>query len=217
MATVTVSHVEFVLAEMRSKYEQGRGQLALLQAQAEEAEQQLAAVQSDLDTWRQVQVLFARVSEYAREQLKSRIEQLVTAALQAVTGNESVSFHIELGERGGQPTADWQVVSCYGDEIIANSPEDARGGGITDIISLALRLALLELVRPKPAGPVILDEPGKHLWVHYTPHLAAFLQEYARKTGRQVLMVTHCDALADAADKSYHVTQTDGESEVQVQ
>jgi len=49
----------------------------------------------------------------------------------------------------------------------------------------------------------------------YLPNVAEFLKQYAAKTGRQVLMVTHAEPLADVADVSYRVSQAgDGVSEV---
>lgn len=206
--------IEFRLAELKSKYEQGRGRLALLHDQKSEREDALKALRADVRTWGLVQVLLAKASEFARAQLKTRIEETVTAALRAVISDD-LSFRIILGDRANQPAAEWEVVSCYGDAQIANSPEDARGGGIVDVVSLALRLALMELARPKPGGPLILDEPGKMISAEYAPNLARFLQEYARRTGRQVLMVTHNDALAEVADRSYRVSMgADGTSEV---
>ena len=205
--------IEFRLAELRSKYEQGRGQLVLLYSQKEEQEKALQALKADVRTWGLVQILLAKASEYARMQLKQRIEQTVTAALQAII-SEDLSFRIILGDRANQPTAEWEVVSRCGDTEIANSPEDARGGGIVDVVSIALRLALMELTRPKVDGPLILDEPGKMISAEYAPNLAAFLKQYAQQTGRQVLMVTHNETLAEVADRSYRVRMIDGVSRV---
>ncbi len=211
----TVPTIEFRLSEMRSHYEQGRGQLELLQRQHAEKKEALTHAHHDLEVWRQVQLLFSRVSEFAREQLKARIEETVTAALQAVFMDDSLRFQVVIRSSNSQPAADWEVVSRYGDTEIANSPEDARGGGIVDVVSIALRLAMLELSRPKPGGPVILDEPGKHVSAEYAPNLAYFLRQYAERTGRQIIMVTHNAALAEVADKAFHVTKTaEGTSEV---
>ena len=177
--------------------------------------------------WRDVQTLLSKASEFARQQLKQRIEQTVTAALAAIFADSTMRFEIEMKDIGGKPAADWRVVSCYeipakaGDEdvkisayTVVASPEDAKGGGVTDVVSLALRLALLELSRPRVEGPVLLDEPGKMISKEYLPNVAEFLKQYAAKTGRQIFMVTHHDVLADVADVGYKVTQENGVSEV---
>lgn len=201
------------LTNMRSHYNNALGQKQLLELQLQDNQNNLGQTRQNLATWEQVQVLFTKVSEYAREQLKTRIEETVTAALTAVFG-EGYTFRINMRQLGNQPAAEWQVVSQYGDEEVAASPEDARGGGITDVVSLALRLAMLEILKPRPEGPVLFDEPAKMVSAEYAGNLAYFLKQYAEKTGRQVVMVTHNPQLAEVADKSYLVTQKDGVSEV---
>lgn len=204
---------------LRSYVDQLTGREQALQAELAQAQEQASSARADIETWQKVQVLFGQVSEFAREQLKTRVEQTVTAALQAVFEDTRLEFKIELKTQAGKPAAEWQVVSQYNQAdgtkaTVAANPEDARGGGITDVVSLALRLALLELARPKPEGPVLLDEPGKMISQEYIPNLAAFLKQYAQRTRRQIVLVTHHEALADVADVAYRVEQRDGISEV---
>jgi DNA repair exonuclease SbcCD ATPase subunit len=219
MITTTLSHIEFSLSDLRSRYNQALGQKEMLERQKSEKQEALIQAKKDIELWQQVQVLFGKVSEFARAQLKARIEETVTAALQAVFERDDMAFEIEMRTVNNQPAANWQVVSYYGagEDIstVSGSPEDARGGGISDVVSLALRLALLELARPKPRGPVLLDEVGKHVSKEYAPNVAQFLKQYAQKTGRQILLITHQSDLADVADVSYRVSQENGVSEVQ--
>lgn len=212
MIAVYESH----LSKMQSAYNSGVGARDLLQQQLADKQAALTEAQADIAVWEQCQVLFAKTSEFARQQITSHIEQVVTAALVAVFG-EGLSFRIVIGDRGGQPTAEWQVVSQYGDVEVSANPEDARGGGITDIVSLALRLAMLELINPRVEGPVLFDEPAKMVSKEYAGNLAYFLKQYAEKAGRQVVIITHNAQLADAADKTYLVRQADGRSEVSEQ
>jgi DNA repair exonuclease SbcCD ATPase subunit len=98
--------------------------------------------------------------------------------------------------------------------MVQTEPEDGNGGGVTDVVSLALRAALLELSNPKPAGLFAADEPGKMISKEYLPNVAEFLKRYLQKTGRQGLIITHHDILADCADVGYRVSQENGISEV---
>jgi len=211
---MNINILEIGLSELKSRYNQAQGQLGLLKEQQTEKQRALTSAQKNIETWQQVQVLFGKVSEFARQQLKLKIEQTVTAALQAVFERDDISFSVEMKTVGGQPAAEWAVVSQYGDVSVSGDPQDSRGGGVSDIVSLALRLALLELARPKPLGPVLLDEVGKHVSAGYAPNVAAFLKQYAEKTGRQIILITHDPNLAEVADVSYRVSQEDGVSEV---
>lgn len=216
--TQSLSHIEFALSELRSRYQQALGQKEMLERQKAEKESALKQARHDIEVWEQVRVLFSKVSEFARAQLKTRIEETVTAALQAVFERDDIAFQIEMRMVNNQPAASWQVVSYYGtgEELttVSGSPEDARGGGVSDVVSLALRLALLELARPKPLGPVLLDEVGKHVSKEYAPNVAQFLKQYAQRTGRQIILITHQNDLAEIADVGYRVSQVDGISEV---
>ena len=225
--TLSIQALESELAALRTRHSQAQGQRDLLISQRREKEEELAAARQDIELWRDVQTLLSKASEFARQQLKQRIEQTVTAALAAIFADSTMRFEIEMKDIGGKPAADWRVVSCYeipakaGDEdvkisayTVVASPEDAKGGGVTDVVSLAWRLALLELSRPRVEGPVLLDEPGKMISKEYLPIVAEFLKQYAAKTGRQIIMVTHHEALADVADVGYVVKQENGVSEV---
>lgn len=209
-----LSNLESSLAKMKDKYQKGVGARALLRKQKNDQQKSLSQAEESITTWEKVQLLLTKTSEYAREQLKARIEETVTAALQAVFG-EGLELRVIIKEFRDQPAAEWQVVSKYGELEVAANPQDARGGGITDIVSLALRLAMLELARPKVHGPVVLDECGKMVSREYLPNMAYFLKQYAEKTGRQVIMITHAEQLAEVADKTYRVSKNGlGESVV---
>lgn len=214
MSVTSLARIEVGLADLRSRYQQALGQLGLLEKQWNEKDSALERARADIEVWQQVQVLFAKASEFAREQLRQKLEGTVTAALQAIFCNDRIRFEVEMKTVNGQPSASWQIISDFGDMPITASPEDAHGGGIVDIVSLALRLALLELARPKISGPVIFDEPAKMVSLNYLSNVAAFLKQYAKATNRQILMVTHAESLAEAADATYRVSQTDGLSEV---
>lgn len=213
-----LEHLTQFHSQLRSYVDQLTGQQQALETELEKARLGVTQAETDIETWQKIQALFGKVSEFAREQLTTRVEQTVTAALQAIFKDPRLEFKIEPLTLGGKPAARWQVVSAYETDgettTVTANPEDARGGGITDVVSLALRLALLELARPKPEGPVLLDEPGKMISAEYVPNLAEFLRQYAKRTGRQVIMVTHHEALADVADTAYRVEQRNGISEV---
>jgi len=213
MKILSISNLETILTKMTTNYNLSLGALQQLERDLAQNETALAKEESDIALWNQVQILFSKVTEYAREQLKANIENLVTSALEYVFG-EGYKFVIKMRELGGAPAAEWQVVSKYGEIEIAADPESSRGGGLCDVISLALRLAMIELVHPKVEGPILLDEPGKMVSREYLSNLALFLKQYATKTGHQIILVTHAEQLAEVADVAYAVTQKDGASEV---
>lgn len=178
--------------------------------QLTEKAQRLAIERELLD---KVRVLFQLSSDHARTQAKAQLETLVTNALQYVFGS-SFRFEIELSDHGGNPTADFYVVSEWDDQIIRNKPQDARGGGVVDVISLALRIALIETIKPKLNGPILLDEPGKHVSEDYIVPLIEFIKSVAETFERQIILVTHNQHLTESADCAHYVRLVGGRSQV---
>lgn len=186
------------------------GERDLLNKQLEELSQDLQSTTTSLDICQKTIVLLQKASEYARQQMKNTIESIVTNALNVVFANDT-KFEIELGTRGGNPTAEFYVVTPEG---LKCNPIDAKGGGLVDIISMGLRLAVLELYQPKIGGPIILDEPGKMVSAEYAEGMAYFLKEYGNRVGRQIIVITHNGVLAAVGDKSFNVNIKNGISEV---
>ena len=157
-----------------------------------------------------VQRLLQLTSEFARQQAKSRIEEIVTSALTVVFGKD-YKFRLSLEVRSNRPEVDYWLES-EGIVTQLKPPDYDRGGGVADVVSLALRLAVTELSEVR--GPVFLDEVGKHVSAEYAPNVAYFLKEYSGKFGRQMILITHNEALAEIGEVSLAVSQTNGKSVV---
>jgi DNA repair ATPase RecN len=207
-----------ILAESEQKYQQRVGQLALLERKRQDAIEDLSYVKEDLEVLNQVQILFTRVSEEARKQLTTHIEQVVTAALQSSMDN-NMSFMVIAGERqtvsGAVPSVLFRTATMLDGRDNIEDPLEDQGGGSIDTICTALRTALLELYEPEIEGPLELDEVGKHISAEKANSLGFFLKEYAAQTGRQVLMITHNPTIMAAADKVIKVRKVNGWSEVE--
>ena len=150
----STAELEEVLHHARSSLIRKKAERDMLQGnvhQLEEKSQKLAVQRDLLD---KVRILFQLSSDHARTQAKTQLETLVTNALQYVFGS-TFRFEIELSDHGGNPTAEFYVVSEWEDQIIKNKPQDSRGGGIVDVISLALRIALIETIKPRLDGPIL--------------------------------------------------------------
>lgn len=194
-------------------YQREKGKRDILQEQLESLEVELEQSRSEVELLEKVILLLQRTSEYAREQSKQQIESLVTKCLQFVF-DKSISFEIDIYEQRNTANADFYLVNKIGDIDIRTKPEVSNGGGIVDIISLALRISFLELNDPKLEGPIIFDEPAKHVSEDYIFNIGDFLKESSRMFDRQIIMITHNSHLAALADLSYIVTIDDNISKV---
>lgn len=160
-----------------------------------------------------VRVLFQQAADHARNQAKEQLEIGVTNALKYVFG-PTFQFEIKLEDHGGTPHAEFYVVTEWEGKQISTRPQDARGGGVIDLLSLALRISLLETHHLNLKGPLLLDEPGKHLSEDYIPLFIEFLRSISDAFGRQIILVTHNVHLTESADATYHVRISKGCSQV---
>lgn len=202
------------LEELKAVYHRQRGEQAKILEEEKVQRERLAQVKDEGECLEQVRLLLLEAARHAREQGRRQVEYLVSQALQFVFGGD-VEFKVEVEEKRDRPEAEFYVCSTYGGNYrVETTPQDARGGGVVDVISLALRLALLHAFRPPVGGPAVLDEPGKHVSEEYAPQLARFLKSFSQSLGRQVIMVSHNQHLADTADIAYLVEMQQGASRV---
>ncbi len=157
--------------------------------------------------------LLQKAADFSRNQATHQIEDIVTQSIAYIMQNSS-RFIVDLSEKRGLPIAEFFVESDYGDYKVKTKPEMSRGGGVVDIVSLALRIAFLENHRPKMDGPLFLDEPGKHISDDYIFNMGEFVKECSRLFSRQIIMVTHNDYLTNICDKAFRVDIRNGTSDV---
>ncbi|WP_371374483.1 hypothetical protein [Sporomusa aerivorans] len=211
--TINSYHVNKIKLDVRQAAEKITKQIAkrdlLFEQRDAEIVKSMAATQT-LDLNEKVQRLLQLTSDFARQQAKSRIEEIVTSALSVVFGKD-YKFQLSLEIRANRPEVDYWLES-EGIVTQLKPPDYDRGGGVADVVSLALRLAVAELSEVK--GPVLLDEVGKHVSAEFAPNVAYFLKEYSQKFGRQMILITHNDALAEIGDVSLAVSQVNGKSVV---
>ena len=202
------------LNKLNNKILNDEGKIEILNNQLEKIDKSLEEKERYSEILSQVSLLFQKTSEFAIEQSKRQIEDTVTKCLQFIFETD-IEFLIELSEARSVPIAEFFVQSNYSEGYsIKTKPEIARGGGVVDIISLALRIAFLQQNQPSLSGPLILDEPGKHVSNDYIFNLGEFLKQSSNVFNRQIIMVTHNPHLSQISDKSFFVKNKGGISEV---
>lgn len=214
-AESSVDELERALSEARTELVRRKAEKEIHLDQLQDTVEKLKSCEETRELLDRVRLLFQLSVEHARQQAKQQLETLVTNALKYVFGS-SIRFEIELSDHGGNPTAEFYVVSEWEGQEVKNRPQDARGGGVVDIVSLALRIALMETIKPRLQGPIILDEPGKHVSEDYIVPMVEFLKSVGDLFGRQIILVTHNTHLTESADCAYFVRLASGKSEVEL-
>jgi len=169
----------------------------------QESEQARAAAESARDVVAEVLVI-------TQGKVKGYLEEVVGLALSAVYG-EDYGFQLDFDVRRNQSEVTPWIVK-NGDRY---SPRDEVGGGVLDVASLGMRLAMYALSNPRPSPLFVLDEPAKFLSRDRQADFGRMLSEMSRRMGIQIILVSHSEAIIDQADSAYRVTQDDGVSMVE--
>lgn len=138
------------------------------------------------------------------------IEQIVTDLITHVFG-EQYRFVFDVSVERGKPALT-PLIEKNGQQV---SPKDEMGGGLMDVLSLGLRMALWSLDQQTVAPVLVLDEPGKYLDRSRVPLFGEALRQLSEQLGLQIIMVTHLDELKELADRSFTVRQQAGVSIVE--
>jgi hypothetical protein len=93
---MSLATIEIELSHLKTKYQTESGKLELLQTQLTDKSTQLEQVRQNIEVWQKVKAMLSQMTEFAREQLKQRIQWTVTSALQAILLRNDISFEIEM-------------------------------------------------------------------------------------------------------------------------
>jgi DNA repair exonuclease SbcCD ATPase subunit len=192
------------IAELEKKGKALQNSLASLEGQEKLLEEQLASNNKKLVALAHKKEVYTKsieiitlIQETTQQQIREGFEKLVTYALQYIFA-ENYQFKLEFDRRGNLQECNFKFISPEGVEI--TDPMDALGGGIMDVASIALRVALLELHKPKNTSFLALDEPTRNVSAEFIPKCGNFFKELNNKLHRQIIVVTHQEALMAKAD-----------------
>lgn len=150
------------------------------------------------------------VAEQTQSELSFHISDIVSHALSSIF-EEAYKFELKFIQKRGKTEAELSFTRD-GNEV---DPMTACGGGVVDIASFALRLAMLMLQKHK-APVLILDEPFRFVSADYQEKAGLLLKELSHKLGIQIIMVTHTDSLIADADKVFFVGNRKGKAYIDV-
>lgn len=135
----------------------------------------------------EAQATLQTIAQGIQNQAHAKIARVATRCIKSVFGEDSYELRIEFDRKRGKTEARIVLVK----EGIEVDPLDAAGGGVVDVISIALRIACLTLSRPRRRQLLVLDEPFRFVSKGYRPAVRRLIEVLAEELGIQFLLVTH--------------------------
>lgn len=194
-----------MIEKYKNKIEQYKGIMIQLENSRKGYENKTETIQKELHYTEKAQIIIQKVAQETQEQIQFHISNLVTLALEAVFP-DPYKFNISFVIKRGKTECELKLEK--NGELY--DPIDEDGGGIVDITSFALRIALWSLSRT--SNTMILDEPMKFLSKDLLPKAGEMLKQLSERLNLQFIIVTHLKELEEYADKIFTVEKKKGES-----
>ena len=157
--------------------------------------------------------LLSKLADRKREEVRVRVERIVLAALRSVFGS-SIGFRFDVSILRGVVAIRPEIGFTQKGGTMAYVGVDQVAGGVVDVVSLALRVAVLLSRRPALRPVLIADEPLKHLSDEYLPAAAEMLRRLADECGLQMLIVSHEPDVSLRAHRVFRVSRDSSGSRV---
>ena len=152
------------------------------------------------------------VIKLTQENFKLKVEPLVTLAIRSVF-EKNYEFELRFEKKRNQLEC-YPVVIKDGNE---ETPKADLGGSVVDIISLALRVILWAIEKPRSCNMILLDEPMKNIGQGEELLLAGqIMKDISSDLGLQLIVITHSPEFGEIADTVYEVTNDGVESVVKL-
>lgn len=198
-----IKQLEDSFQEFTQRVGRLQGEYSTLKDQQEKSEILIKKLKIDEETYTKAVELLSLVQKVTRDKVKDSFELIVTHALNYIYQSDEYSFHLVFGRRGNLQELNFAVQKPDKNEPL--DPMDTDAGGTLNIISLALRVVLMEVASPKVNGFIISDESFANLSRDNRESACKFLKEVNDKMNRQVIVITQHDDVIESADKLIEV------------
>ena len=194
------------LSVLRKQLENKKGARDVLQDQLSSLNNKITALTTELNDVQEARIIIQIVAMQTQQELEYHISHVVTKALESVF-DDPYQFKIEFSLRRDKTEADryW---------IKGEHEYQPNGGGVRDVSSLALRIAMYQLQSNKTSPIIILDEPAKHTSEDLLSRFSSLIKAISTQLGIQFVIVSHAKKIIESANTAYEVTKADGISHV---
>lgn len=170
---------------------------AVLSKQAATLESEAASLKYKSDLYTKCSEIFKNWLEDSMEKNVASMADLATTGLRYVIPDQELTFKIKQEHKHNRVAMKF-VLEHDGTE---GDPLHSYGGGAAVIISLILRIAVMQ--RLGMGNLLILDESMVALANVYVPAAASFMRKLAEQAGVNILMVTHNPEFLAGAHLAY--------------
>lgn len=190
------------IKDLQSYYDKKTGELEQIKKEKEKTENEVFVLKKHLENLLIEKKLIDKSCEQARNNGKQAIEDLSNYCMSQIFEDDT-KIYLNIGQKDGIPTIEVEIKTIKDGKEVTILPE-LDGGGINDIISTSIFVGLGILNLDENKSIYVLDEPSKYISKGiYAERFAEYLQELLHQLGKQVIISTHDESLAEIGDSSF--------------
>lgn len=176
----------------------------LLMRKKQQSEERIQSLQANLEDTIQARDFVSEVGKFTQEQLSKYIQSIISFTLRWVYGDQ-YDFEMEYEIKRNEPVCNLWLIK----DGKRRDPKDEMGGGVLDIISFAMKLAMWSLQENRKAPVFWWDEPFK--FIHgddLERNTGEMVKGISEKLGAQIIMISEGKpGIEEFADCVYRVWQ----------
>jgi len=156
------------------------------------------------------QIFMQEVAQKTQSNIVLHIENIIDKALEAVFQDE-YKFKFNFEQKRGKTEVEYFLERKDGNIV---DVINGVGGGVIDIVSFALRIAVWTLLN-NCENIIILDEPFRFLSLELQERAGEILNELSKSLRIQFIIVTHNDKLIEFADEVFKISKNNDFSKIE--
>ena len=183
-----------------------KGELDIINKNIVNKQQEKEELEKSNETLLTKKILIEKSCSQARENGRELLSQISTSLVQSVFG-DTTEVKVDITTKDGIPNADIVVLNKYETGVSEIDPSDSDGGGLADIVSLSMFMAVGQTVEDNYA-PYILDEPSKYVSKgELSEKFANSFKNLVAYTEKQTIISTHDEFLLESGDVKYTISK----------
>lgn len=202
------------LAEFARKLERLRGSQQTKQEELTRSKERVEALQQRRQGAVEALAIVQEASARTQRKMEFHINELVSSALKYVF-KDRYEFLIEFVKRNNQTEVDIWVVK----NGVKCKPLRSAGGGVCDVVSFALNIALLKIKLDRQGGRKLLitDEPFRNLHgLGKQKRVSNIVKHLSERLGIQIIMVSDVQTINSRADRVFNIKLVDDISTIDI-
>jgi len=199
----------------RDKLERLKSKRDFLQEQIDKCLVEIQNKKQELENYVRARKIIVDVALLTQKHFVEYVQSLVTMAIRAVFDRD---FYFIVNYENKRNKSECELLVKEGENGEPFIPKNEMGGGLLDIISIALRVVIWSLMRPQSRPIMFLDEPMKFVGSSggMLERTIKMIKEISERLGIQFIINTHEKDIFMLADKCYIVSHNGVYSEVSV-